>query len=103
MESMMKRRTSVFVILVATLLVAGCATRGDMSELTSRLDAIDARLDEVDENLVRVGEAATAAETQAAAAALAAAESSRAADVAASNSIDAARKSEAIFDKSVRK
>jgi outer membrane murein-binding lipoprotein Lpp len=96
MDSMTGRKRSIFAVLFATVMVAGCATQGDMDQIGSRLDAIDERLD-------RMEQATAAAEERAVAAEEMAEQAVSSANAAAMSAKDAARTSEAIFDKSVRK
>ena len=77
---------------VLLLGLAGCASRGDVTKINSRLDALDQRVASVET-------AARNAESRATAAEQAAAEARRAAQAAE----DSARKSEAIFQKRISK
>jgi hypothetical protein len=91
-------RTGSFVCL-ATLLAAaapGCATRGSVRDLESRLAAQERRLDALEG---QVGEVSNTAEQAVRRAEAAEAEARRAAG----RADDAARKADAIFTKSVRK
>jgi len=90
------RKRSIFAVLFATVMIAGCATQGDMDQIGGRLDAIDERLD-------RMEQATAAAEQRAVTAEEMAEQAVSSANAAAMSANDAARTSEAIFDKSVRK
>lgn len=85
----MKRCGSIIVGSALVALLAGCATKGDLDAMEKRLDA---RISSVEQQAKAAADKAAAAQ----AAAQQAQQSAAAAD-------QAARKSEAIFEKGVRK
>lgn len=99
----MRKSTAFFSALLVSALIAGCATRGDVDQINNRLDALDGKLSTMSESLTEVAGMAELAEEQATSAALTAREAAAHAEAAEYRSNQAARTSEAIFDKSVTK
>ena len=90
------RRTLVFAVLAVALMAGGCAS-------TSSVDDVNSRLDSIDQKLATLQQSVNEADARSKAAEATAQQAARQADAAAKSAMDSASKSEAIFDKSVRK
>ena len=99
----MSRRIGVWVVATSVAVSFGCATGGDIERLESQIVAVSKQLDDLKVRSDAIDQRAMSAEREAKAAAARAEQAVSQAATAADRADQAARTSEAIFKKGVRK